>query len=238
MEDQAEGSPRHPQLPLAIHLRDDATFSNFLALAGVEPVLRTLHCQANSDGEPVVYLYGPAGSGKSHLLQACCHESAAAAVYLPLALLREYPAIEVLQGVGDLDRVCIDDIHAVLGDDRWEAALFTLYNNARARGCRLVLAGNAAPRALAVNLADLRSRLSWGIVYQLEQGDDADKAAILQFRAQRRGLTLSEGVATYIVSRAPRAMDQLLRLLDELDDASLSRQRALTIPFVKEILGW
>jgi DnaA family protein len=229
---------RHPQLPLAIQLRDDATFANFLALPKVEPLLRALRSQADSDGEPVIYLYGPAGSGKSHLLQACCHESADAAVYLPLAQLREYPAEDVLQDVAQLGRVCLDDIHAVLGDARWEAALFTLYNTARVRGCRLVVAGNAAPRALAMNLADLRSRLSWGIVYQLEQGGDADKAAILQFRAQRRGFNLSAGVATYIVSRAPRAMDQLLAVLDALDDASLSRQRALTIPFVKETLGW
>lgn len=231
-------SPHHPQLPLAIQLRDDATFSNFLALPKVEPLLRALQSQADSDGEPIIYLYGPAGSGKSHLLQACCQESADAAVYLPLAQLREYPAEDVLQGVGQLGRVGIDDIHRVLGDAQWEAALFTLYNTARANGCRLVVAGNAAPRALQVNLADLRSRLSWGIVYQLESGGDADKAAILQFRAQRRGLTLSESVAAYIVSRAPRAMDQLLRVLDALDTASLREQRALTIPFVKETLGW
>lgn len=230
--------PGHPQLSLAIQLRDDATFSNFLALPKVAPLLRALQSQMDDDGEPVIYVYGPAGSGKSHLLQACCQESAAAAVYLPLANMREYPAEDVLQGVGQLARVCIDDIHCVLGDAQWEAALFALYNTARSNGCRLVVAGNAAPRALQVNLADLRSRLSWGIVYQLESGSDSDKSAILQFRAQRRGLSLPESVAAYIVSRAPRAMDQLLGVLDALDSASLRQQRAITIPFVKETLGW
>jgi len=171
-------------------------------------------------------------------LQASCHVEPAEALYLPLAELRQYPAQDVLQGVELLDRVCIDDIHAVLGDADWELALFNLYNRARQQGCRMVVAGDAAPRALAVNLADLRSRLSWGIVYQLAQVDDDDKAAILQFRAARRGLSLSPGVATYIVSRAPRAMEQLLEVLDLLDKASLARQRALSIPFVKEALGW
>jgi DnaA family protein len=89
-----------------------------------------------------------------------------------------------------------------------------------------------------MDLADLRSRLSWGIVYQLEAVDDEDKTSILQFRAMRRGLALSPGVASYIVSRAPRALDQLLEVLDQLDQASLAQQRALSIPFVKQALGW
>jgi DnaA family protein len=159
-------------------------------------------------------------------------------LYLPLAQLREYPPADVLQGVERVDRLCLDDVHAVLGDADWELALFNLYNSARQRGCRLVVAGDAAPRALAVNLADLRSRLSWGIVYQLVEGDDEDKSAILQFRAQRRGLSLSPAVASYIVGRAPRAMEQLLAVLDQLDAASLAQQRALSIPFVKQALGW
>jgi len=235
---QAAGHTRQQQLSLAIHLRDDATLDNYLALPQVQPLLNALQTQLEPAGEPVIYLYGSAGSGKSHLLQASCHVAATETLYLPLAELRQYPAQDVLQGVERLDRVCIDDIHAVLGDANWELALFNLYNSARQQGCRLVVSGAAAPRALQINLADLRSRLSWGIVYQLAQGDDADKAAILQFRAARRGLTLSPGVASYIVSRAPRGMVQLLEVLDLLDKASLARQRALSIPFVKEALGW
>jgi DnaA-homolog protein len=234
----AAGRSLQRQLSLAVHLRDDATFDNFLALPRVQPLVSALHAQLAPAGEAVIYLYGGAGTGKSHLLQASCHVAAAATLYLPLSELRQYSAREVLQEVEHLDRVCIDDIQAVLGDADWELALFNLCNNARQRGCRLVIAGNAAPRALAVQLADLRSRLSWGVVYQLAQADDEDKAAILQFRATRRGLTLSPGVANYIVNRAPRAMSQLLDVLDLLDHASLAQQRALSIPFVKAALGW
>lgn len=235
---QAAGHSRQHQLPLEVHLRDDATLDNFLALPKVQPLVSALQNQLEPEGEAVIYLYGSAGAGKSHLLQASCHVDAAETLYLPLAELRQFPARDVLQGVEWLNRVCIDDIHAVLGDASWELALFNLYNSARQHGCRLVVAGDAAPRVLAVNLADLRSRLSWGIVYQMTPGDDDDKAAILQFRASRRGLSLSSGVASYIVRRAPRAMDQLLEVLDQLDKASLVQQRALSIPFVKEALGW
>ena len=232
------GQSRQHQLPLEVNLRDDATLDNFLALPRVEPLLSALRAQLEPGGEAIIYLYGPPGSGKTHLTQASCHLSDAGTLYLPLKELGQYPAAEVLQGVEQLDRVCIDDLHAVLGDAQWERALFNLYNSARELGCRLVVAADAAPRALAVGLDDLRSRLSWGIVYQLAQGDDSEKASILQFRAARRGLSLSTEVASYIVSRAPRPMEQLLDVLDVLDSASLSEQRALSIPFVKQTLGW
>ena len=229
---------RQQQLSLPVQLRDDATLENFLALPRVEPLLRALREQSTPVGEAIIYIHGPAGAGKSHLLQASCHAAGADAIYLPLAGLRQYPAAEVLQGVEHRRHVCLDDIHAVLGDPVWELALFDCYNRARQLGCRLVVAGTVAPRILPVQLPDLRSRLSWGIVYQLEEGDDEDKAAILQFRAARRGLVLPPGVAQYIVNRAPRAMESLLAVLDQLDRSSLAEQRALSIPFVKQVLNW
>jgi DnaA family protein len=221
-----------------VQLSDDATLDNFLPLVKAQPLLNALRDQMHPEGEPAIYLYGPSGAGKSHLLQASCHLADAHALYLPLAQLRQYPAQEVLQDAELQDRVCIDDLHAVLGDPDWELALFNFYNNARQQGCRLVLAADAAPRSLALSLPDLRSRLSWAAVFQLVEGDDEEKAAIVQFRAMRRGLNLTSSVASFIVGRAPRGTQQLLDVLDQLDRASLAQQRALSIPFVKQILGW
>ncbi len=211
---------------------------NFLALDRVEPLLNALGSQLAPDGEALIYLYGPPGVGKSHLLQAGCHAGSVETLYLPLSELVDFPPEEVLQGVEKLGRVCLDDVHVVLGDAGWELALFNLINSARQQGCRLVVAGDAAPLGLQVELADLRSRLSGGIVYQMPEADDDTKAAILQFRARRRGITMSDGVASYIVSRSPRAMEQLLEVLDRLDKTSLVEQRALSVPFVKEVMGW
>ena len=229
---------RQQQLPLEVQLRDDATLDNFLASPAVQPLIHALQRQLEPAGEDLIFLHGATGSGKSHLLQASCHLAAANALYLPLADLGAYAPDEVLHGVETLSLVCLDDVDSVLGDDNWELALFNLYNRALQHQCKLLLAGNAAPRALAVELPDLRSRLSWGIVYQLPQASDEEKAAILSFRAARRGLQLPAEVANYVVSRAPRAMQQLLELLDTLDKTSLAEQRALSIPFVKQTLGW
>jgi len=229
---------RHPQLPLEVQLRDEATLENFLAVPAVRPLVSALQQQLEPGGEAMIFLYGPSGTGKSHLLQASCHLAGNRALYLPLADLCHYAPEDVLGGVEVLDLVCLDDLHCVVADQDWELALFNLYNRALQYNCKLLVAGDAAPRALALDLADLRSRLSWGIVYQLAQADDEEKANILRYRASRRGLLLPVEVARYIVNRAPRAMQSLLDLLDVLDKTSLAQQRALSIPFVKQVLGW
>ncbi|MCB1708743.1 MAG: DnaA regulatory inactivator Hda [Halioglobus sp.] len=226
------------QLPLPVRLRDEATFDNFLPLPATQALLAGLRAQAQGRGEAIIYIYGPAGVGKSHLLQASCHLAGAGAVYLPLGELADHCPEEVVQGIETLDLVCLDDVDRVLGRADWEVALFNLYNRARQCGCALLVAGNAAPRALTMALADLRSRLAWGIVYQLALADDEEKVAILQFRAARRGLVLSREVCGYVVSRSVREMEALLALLETLDNASLVEQRALSIPFIKTVLGW
>jgi DnaA family protein len=234
----AELGSRHHQLALEVQLRDDATLENYLAPAQAQPLLRALEGQLHAQGEPVIYICGPGGSGKSHLLQAACHLAGDAALYLPMGEVAEYSPGDVLRGVETLDLVCLDDIEQVLGDDDWEMALFDLFNRAREWGCRLLLAADGPPRAQAVALPDLRSRMSWGIVFQLTQPDDEFRSEILRFRAERRGLVLPEELVSYIFHRAPRSLDRLLELLDQLDRASLAEKRALSIPFVKQLLGW
>lgn len=234
----AELGNRHHQLALEVQLRDDATLENYLESDAVKPLLHALRGQLAPDGEPIIYLSGARGSGKSHLLQAACHLAGESALYLPLAELAQYPPEEVLCGVENLKLVCLDDMGCVLGNDDWELALFGLFNRARQWGCRLLLAADGPPRSQAVVLPDLLSRLSWGIVFQLSQVDDEFRCAILRFRADRRGLILSEEVASFIVNRAPRSLDRLLELLDQLDRASLAEKRSLSIPFVKQSLGW
>lgn len=228
-------SSPHQQLILPVNLRDDATLDNFLPRPGMETLLRALR-QLDDGGEALLYLHGGQGSGKSHLLQACCHRAAGSALYLPLAELAGYSPAEVLAGVHDMGLVCLDDLDAVAGDEAWELALFELYNRARESGAQLLVAAASAPRVIALQLEDLRSRLSWGTVYHLPPCDDEQKKAILRYRADRRGLILPQEVANYLVSRAPRGLDPLLALLEKLDRASLEQHRALSIPFVKQIL--
>jgi DnaA family protein len=230
------------QLPLGVRLRDDATFKNYYpgsnaaALGYVERL-----CQADAGWtESLIYLWGSAGVGRSHLLQAAClqlEQIDQQAVYLPLLEMVEHgPAL--LEGLEDCALVCLDDLEAVAGQDAWEVALFHLFNRLRDNGHRLLLSANAAPRELPLQLADLQSRLSQALVFQMRELAEDDKLHALQLRASRRGLQLPDEVAAFILNRGSRSMSGLFELLERLDQASLQAQRKLTIPFLKETLGW
>ena len=223
----------HPQLPLGIGLKDAATFDNFYP-AGNELLLQALQ-QGN---DTMLYIWGPAGSGKSHLLQALCHATAAnghSPVYLPLQELVSLSAT-LLEGLEQQALIAVDDIQTVAGLSHWEEGLFHLYNRVRDSGHRLVVSATAAPAGLALTLPDLVSRLGWGPVFQLAVLTDFDKRAALQLRAHRRGLEMGDEVAEYLLRRCPRDMDSLFNLLNRLDQASLAAQRRLTIPFVRQLL--
>lgn len=220
------------QLALDIGLRDSARFENYTVGAN-QAALATL--QAGS--EPFVCLVGGTATGKTHLLQAGCHAvaPAAAAIYLPL---REHGELApaVLEGLEQYRLVCLDDVDAVAGAADWERALFHLYNAVRERGGRLVVSAAQVPNAAGFALADLRSRLGWGPVFQLRPLAEADRLGALQQRARYRGLDLPDEVGEYLLRRSPRDMASLFALLERLDQASLVAQRRLTIPFVRTLI--
>ncbi|MFC3609005.1 DnaA regulatory inactivator Hda [Stutzerimonas tarimensis] len=230
------------QLPLGVRLRDDATFANYYPganAAALGYVERLCSPEAGWTDE-LIYLWGRDGVGRSHLLQAAClrmEERGELAVYLPLAEVAEHGPV-ILDALEQSELVCLDDLDAVAGDRAWEEGLFHLFNRLRDSGRRLLLAASVPPRELAVQLADLKSRMSLSLVFQLRGLSDEDKLRALQLRASRRGLSLPDDVGRFILSRGVRSMNGLFELLDRLDQASLQAQRKLTIPFLKETLGW
>ncbi|MEM8564294.1 MAG: DnaA regulatory inactivator Hda [Pseudomonadota bacterium] len=225
------------QLPLPVQLNDDATFENFLLHGTIQTLVHALMQQADGAGESMIFLSGTTGTGKSHLLQASCHRVGSDAIYLPLSELVNYRPEEIFQGIETLDLICLDDLEHVLGRRDWELALFNLHNRVRERSSRLLIAGNSVPRLLTLELPDLRSRLAWSVVFRLIDPSDSIKQAILKFRAHRRGLDLGEEVCRYILTHTSRDLSALLALLERLDQASLVRQRAVSIPLVKAIIN-
>jgi DnaA-homolog protein len=230
------------QLSLSVNLNDDATFDNFYAPTRTHNamVLQGLRQQLGGQGETFVYLWGAPGCGLTHLLQAACHQAQSLGMtvqYLPLRDLAGYAPEELFVGLESIDLVCLDCLPTVAGRADWELAIFNLYNRLREQGRRLLVAAEQSPRELALSLEDLRSRLQWGVTYQVHSLTDEDKQQALQMRARARGLELSDDVAQYIIQRLPRDTNELFWQLARLDHASLAEQRKLTIPFVKKVLA-
>ncbi|MCB5364521.1 DnaA regulatory inactivator Hda [Pusillimonas sp. CC-YST705] len=187
-----------------------------------------------------LYLWGPSGSGRSHLLQALCAQSSAGqGSYLNAASpLHDYT--ELTQGDTPLSAlVAIDDVHLL--DESRQAALFTLYNLWReaaggASAFPLLLAGDQSPLGMPLR-EDLRTRLGWDLVIRLEQLSDEDRATAMAGQAHQRGLRLGPEVINWILTHYSRDMGQLSALIDALDRYSLARHRAITIPLLKELLA-
>ena len=225
------------QLPLALRLRPQQRLQDFVP-GGNGQALTALQQLLDAPGPAQVYLSGPPGVGKSHLLAGLCgaaEQAGLSAAYLPLADAAElHPAM--LEGLEAYDLLALDDVQAIAGQTDWEQALFALYNRARDAGRRLVVTADCGPAQLPIQLPDLRSRLAWGEPYRLKPLPDEDKLLLLAAEAGRRGLQLSPEVARYILDRAPRDLPSLLALMNRLDDAALAAQRGLTLPFVREQL--
>ena len=230
------------QLSLNLRLKDASSFGNFLAGPNKEAMeqLRAAVVTATTRekaSEPTMYLWGAEGSGKTHLLQAACRlaqELGIAPVYVPLADVMELTP-SLLEGVEAVPLVCLDDVERAAGRTEWESALFSLVERLRAADGMLVVAAAAPPDRLGLRLPDLVSRLAWGTVYALQPLDDAQKLEAVRLRAQHRGFEMPEDVARYILSRYPRDLPSLFGLLDRIDQASLTQQRRVTIPFLRRL---
>jgi DnaA-homolog protein len=222
------------QLTLGLSLRDEATFSNFYP-EGNEALTAHLHAFSALQGEPFIYLWGAQGSGRTHLLQACCHEASPhGSLYLDLAERGLRPP--VLIDMEYFSLISLDNIEAIMAQPGWEEALFHFFNRVRDQNTRLLVAGLSPPNQLSIQLADLSSRLSGGLTLHLQSLTDEQKLQALQMRAQHRGLTLSAEAANFLLRHYSRKMNDLVNILHILDQQAMAAHRRLTIPFIKQIL--
>ena len=216
------------QIPLQIRLNDNATFDNFFIADNAQAVNLLQSQQA------YVYLWSPVATGKTHLLQAVCHQTSNA-IYLPLQEFKQWQP-DIFDGLERYALVCLDDIHCICGEKDWELALFNLFNRLHETGHRLCVSANCSPAALPITLADLASRLSWGISLRLNEMSDEQKVNALSMRAGTRGFRMNSDVAGYLLKHCPRDLHSLFAIFDKLDHASLQAQRRITLPFIKQCL--
>jgi DnaA family protein len=196
------------QLPLQISTPIEPDFGNFVAGPNGEAVARVRELAEGAARERIVYLWGSPGCGRTHLLRAAARANARLVV--------------------------ADDVDAL--DPAGEQALFVAINDARDGGPGVLAAGSKPPAQLALR-PDLRTRLAWGLVYELRPVGDEDKARHLKSLARSLGLQLSDDIVRYLLTRLPRDLASLQSVLEVLDRHSLMRQRALTLPLVKEALA-
>lgn len=187
-------------------------------------------------GPEVIYVYGDSGSGRTYMMMACQrwlekHGHAGDIFYL--SLKEEGLDVGVLDGLERYQWLCIDDVEAVLGQLRWETALFELCN--RHQGHYLLVAGRDLPVQSCV-IPDLASRWMAGLVYGMGGWSDEALGVFLEQAAEQRGLRLNAEQITYMLQRGSRQPGALLKFLDRLDSYTLEKKRRVTLPVLRELL--
>jgi DnaA family protein len=217
------------QLLLDLPADKPQTLETFVTGANAELLQllqRIAQGEATGLDQRFVYLWGEAGSGKTHLLHAMAglpHAVCMTADTPPVGF--EYRPEIAIYLIDDCDRLGAEE----------QIAAFALFNQVREQGGTLITSGKVAPAALALR-EDLRTRLGWGLIYQLHGLSDEEKIAALTHSAAARGLTLSAGVLPYLITHFARDMRSLSALLDALDQYSLETKRPITLPLLRELL--
>jgi DnaA family protein len=210
------------QLILDLQPETPPSFDNFVGDGNSESLTGLAAWLAPDNREPLFFLWGESGAGKSHLLRA------SPAAYCDAG---QDPVLSTL--APEADFCAVDHLESLA--PAGQIALFNTINRLRADGGRLLAAANDPPLRLALR-EDLRTRLGSGLVYRLRALDDAEQIAAIQEQALARGLRLTEDALRYLSLRVPRDMRSLSALLAAIDRYSLEQKRPVTVPLLREVL--
>jgi DnaA regulatory inactivator Hda len=167
-------------------------------------------------------VWGPEGSGKSHLAHVFAERSRALAVT---------PGELTIERVGALaasPAVMVDDAHEAA-----ELPLFHLYNLVAERRASLLLTARAAPAQWPIRLADLRSRLVAAPAVALKPPDDALLGAVMLKLFADRQLAVAEDLVPFLLGQIERSFAAARRTVEALDQAALVAGRKITVPFAR-----
>jgi len=226
------------QIVIPVSAADELTFADFCMAQNQGLVKQLMEMVQGRGTNQVLFMWGQSGSGKTHLLNACCD----------LAKSTNHPFVFVsadnmqaelitASDVADGTVFCVDNLEHIAGKADAAVALLSWYEQTLSgKGCMIVAASKPLEK-IALGIADLTSRLSAGGSYYIEPMDESDRRMALKLRAHQRGFELGDSVLDYIMSRFERDTASLFSILDRIDSASLSHHRKVTIPFVRQLLG-
>ena len=223
------------QIALDIGLAPGPTLKNFFSGPNQAALQHVQLWVSNDKRSPVpTYLWGEGGSGKSHLLRAA--QAALREQGCPVGWMDA--SVAEPSGFDESWRVVIlDDVHLYTAVQ--QHAAFNWFVNATTPSDgqqRWVLAAGAVPPSDLALREDLRTRLGWGHIFQLQVLSESERRAVLRQQADERGVFLSDEVMDFMLSRFSRDLSSLIQLLDQLDGFALQTQRAITIPLIKAML--
>ena len=207
------------------------SFDSFVPCEGNAAALRfALRIVDPSDSECLLYLYGPLGSGKTHLLRSIAGNN------FPYLSLREPTTPEQLVSIfSNAGGLVVDDLQNIPDDPDMRRSLWQLFNEFYTSGRTIAMAGSTPPRELA-NMDDhLTSRLLWGLVAQLDTSDDNSRRMIIKKVAEDHQIRIPDDVVDYILATTSREVVALITFFNQLYRFSMAEKRRITLPLAREV---
>lgn len=199
------------------------TLSNFVPGENGELLSHLREIVSGRATERMIYIWGGAGCGRTHLLRACAEEAQGVYVSCDKGERFEF----------EPDFISVDDVGNL--DVEGQIALFHLYNRLKDKGGVLLASGSAPPAGMSLR-EDLATRLGWGLVYQVRHLSDEEKRAALRSHARAKGFEISVEVVDYLMHHIRRDLPTLMKMLDALDEFSREAKRPITIPMLKDVI--
>ena len=247
------------QLFLPVQMRLEKRFDNYLGNEN-QAIIQCLKEYIEKRDETLIFLVGPKSVGKTHLLSSSIahyedvYSSDTECSYFSLSELSANDLFDrqeegsyfsdLLDYFESFNFLALDDIDIWLNSfkdlQKREAELFifNLFNHYKMNGKQLMVTSSCSPARLNINLKDLESRLKSGLLLTLSEISDIEKTRLLTSLAKLKGFLMDDDVSAFILKRSGRDIPALLKIINDLDKATLIEKRKLTVPFVKKVLNW
>ena len=224
------------QLALQIQINERASLNNFFVSKNNSKTIQILkNILLDSNNGVQIFIDDLGSNGKSYLLQAICNDfsnSSNSSIYIPMQeAINLDPSI--LEGVSELNLICIDDVDLINKRREWEIALFNLINECYEKECFLLLSGSINKLEA---IPDLVSRIKKMETLRLEAINDDELLEATKAISKNLNIEISDKNMNYLINNSKRDIKTIFRTLSQLEKESLERKKSIGLNLIKEVI--
>jgi chromosomal replication initiator protein len=197
-----------------------------------------------------LFLYGPSGVGKTHLINAIgtrikelYPEKRVLYVSAHLFQVQYTDSVrtnhfnDFISFYQTIDVLIIDDIQEFAGATKTQNTFFHIFNHLHQNGKQLILTSDRAPVMLQGMEDRLLTRFKWGLVAELERPDMELRKNIMRNKVRRDGLNIPESVISYIAENVNESVRELEGIITSLLAQSIIFKRDVDLQMAKIVIG-